>query len=88
MNYARIENGVVVEIIPAVDEAFPEIPIEDRFHKSIIDQMVEIPSDLDVQQYWTYSEEGFVPPVPVIEPEVEVEPEVAPEPLNEGGSME
>lgn len=64
MNYARIENGVVREVIPAFDPAFPTIPIEDRFHKSIIDQLVEIPDSLDVSEFWLYSAEGgFEPPV-------------------------
>lgn len=74
MNYARIDNGIVREIIPEFDPIFPNIPVTDRFHKSIIDTLVKIPEDVDVQQHWTYSEEtGFAAPVveaveePVIE---------------------
>lgn len=64
MNYARVENGKVVEIIPAIDPNFPEIPVQDRFHKSIIDQLVEIPEDLAVEQHWNYTKNnGFIPPI-------------------------
>ena len=74
MNYARVENGVVREVIPAVDPAFPEIPVEDRFTKAIIDQLVEIPDGLDVGEFWTYSSEaGFEQPVPAELPAYAVE---------------
>lgn len=64
MNYARIDNGIVREIIPEFDPIFPNIPVTDRFHKSIIDTLVAIPEDVDVQQHWTYNKEtGFVAPV-------------------------
>lgn len=73
MNYARIDNeGIVREIIPEFDPTFPDIPITERFHKSIVDTLVEIPADLEVKEQWTYNEEtGFVAPVvPVyVEPE-------------------
>ena len=70
MDYARIENGMVVEIIPAIDPAFPNIPIERRFQKSIVEQLVEIPADVPVEQYWTYTEEtGFIAPPEPIEAE-------------------
>lgn len=65
MMYARVENGIVRELIPAVDPAFPEIPVEERFHKTVLDQLVSVPENLDVQQYWTYSADiGFEPPIP------------------------
>lgn len=65
MNYARIDNeGIVREIIPEFDPTFPGIPITERFHKSIVDTLVEIPAGLDVEEQWAYSEEtGFVAPV-------------------------
>lgn len=64
MKYARVDNeGIVREIIPEFDPTFPNIPITERFHKSIIEQLVEIPADIDVQQHWTYNKEtGFQSP--------------------------
>lgn len=64
MKYARIDDGKVREIIPAIDPTFPDIPITERFHKSIIDTLVEIPNGVEVEQHWTYTlENGFKPPV-------------------------
>lgn len=64
MNYARVVDGIVREIIPAVHPAFPTIPIEKRFHKSIIAQLIEVPENMDVAEFWTYSiETGFVAPI-------------------------
>ena len=63
MNYARIEEGIVKEIIPAFDETFPNIPIEERFHESIIAQLITIPEGIEVEQYWIYDAiNGFIKP--------------------------
>ena len=74
MIYARVENGVVMELIPAVDPAFPEIPIEQRFHESIIAQLVAVPEDVSVEQNWTYDAENGAFAAPVESEPVEPEP--------------
>ena len=65
MIYARVENGVVMELIPAVEPAFPEIPIEQRFHESIIAQLVAVPEDASVEQNWTFDGETGVFAAPI-----------------------
>ena len=76
MMYARIENGVVMELIPAVDPAFPTIPIEKRFHESIIAQLVATPEGVSVEQNWTFDAETGVFAAPVEPEPIEEEPPV------------
>lgn len=73
MVYARIDNGKVAELIPAFDPVFPGIPVEQRFHKSIVAQLVEVPEGLNVGQHWLYTEENeFEAPPEVSETDGEV----------------
>jgi hypothetical protein len=53
--YARIQNGVVAEIIqPAMDENSNEIPIADRFHPLLVAEMVDVTSiSPPPQQSWS-----------------------------------
>ena len=69
MNYARVDSeGIVREIIPEFDPIFPNVPVTERFHKSIIETLVEIPEGINVEQHWTYNKEtGFAAPVVHIE---------------------
>jgi hypothetical protein len=61
MNYARVVNGLVVELFTPPDE----IPIEDCFHPEIAAQFVPVPDGLAVEQGWTYDGTAFAAPVPV-----------------------
>lgn len=63
--YARIDNGIVVEIIPPM--TWPdgrEIQIEDRFTEGVVKSMVEISGVAPVPNVgWRYSDGVFAPPV-------------------------
>lgn len=57
MNYARISDGAVLEIIEG-----NSVPIEQRYHPDIVAALV--PCEPDVAQRWTYDGGTFSPPVP------------------------
>ncbi|WP_339476452.1 tail fiber assembly protein [Pseudomonas fluorescens] len=66
--YARIENGVVQEIVlPYVNEAGEEVNLEFRFPPYFVEQSVDI-TDIVPQpdQQWTYDGSVFLPPPPPI----------------------
>lgn len=62
--YARIENGMVVEIIgPLLYDDGTEIPIGLRFPQSVLDQLVDITDEVPrPDQFWTYDGSQFFPP--------------------------
>jgi len=62
--YARIYDGIVVEIInPATDESGNEIPISERFHPVIVAMLVDVTNSAPApQQYWTYQNGIFEAP--------------------------
>jgi len=62
--YARIDNGVVVEIIqPMTYDDGSEIPITERFPADFIATLVDI-TDVDPQpqDWWLYDGANFRPP--------------------------
>jgi hypothetical protein len=61
MIYARIDSGLVVEIVePMLDEEGKEIPVVERFHPEIVAALVDITSvQPRPQQGWTYDGSGF-----------------------------
>lgn len=63
--YARVENGVVQEIIePLADLDGNEYPIEERFVPELVAQMVDITRITPKpDQMWTYEGAVFAPPV-------------------------
>ncbi len=64
--YARINSGVVVEIInPLVLDGI-EIPVEDRFTAEYVSTMVRSDTANPLPEGgWTYANGAFKPPVPV-----------------------
>lgn len=69
--YARIENNTVVEIIePFLDLDGNEVPIENRFHPTIVATMVEIPPSGveigDLYENGVFSKPGL-PPAPSLD---------------------
>lgn len=64
--YARIENGVVLEIIPPfVDGDGNEVAIENRFTTEIVQTLVEITTSTGFpSEGWTYDGKVFAAPVP------------------------
>ena len=58
--YARVEDGVVMEIIPPREDG---LEIEKRFHPDFVATLVDI-TDVSPapDQRWTYDGETFSPP--------------------------
>lgn len=79
--YLRLENNVVLEIIPDIDPVFPGVSIEQRYPAGFIAGLMHVEDDTEVEQNWVYDPEsgGFSePPEPeIVEPE---EPPVYEEP--------
>ena len=44
-HYIYIRDNIAYEIIPEINEAFPEIPIEDRYTKEFLSHCVVIGND-------------------------------------------
>lgn len=61
--YARIDTGVVVEIIqPMQDGAGNEIPVEDRFTPEFVATLVDVTGmNPAPDQRWTYDGSNFTP---------------------------
>lgn len=67
--YARVDSGVVIEIIkPMTYDDGAEIPIELRFTSNIVDSLVDV-TDVDPMpsERWTYDHEKFSPPTVLAE---------------------
>jgi hypothetical protein len=63
--YARIDSGVVAEIIkPMVDAEGNEIPIDRRFTAEFVDTLVDISGMNPMpQEWWLYVDGSFSAPV-------------------------
>lgn len=61
--YARIENGIVMEVI-AVQDGEP--PLSVRYHPALLDQFVELhgPEQYRIRPKWNYDGSGFSEPAP------------------------
>lgn len=76
--YAYIVDGLVYQLIPPVawdidvfsddgqvlHHAGDEVALSDRYTPEFVNQCVEVPDGLDVQQQWTYDGSVFAAPVP------------------------
>lgn len=76
MAYARIQSGVVAEIVKPVDG----FSLEQCFHPDLVKSMVSCPEE--VQSGWSYNADTGVFTDPSA-PEVPVEPETPTEPAAE-----
>lgn len=65
--YARIQDGIVAEIIPALlNDEGDEIPIDERFVPEFVAALVDVTNvDPRPEGWWTYDGSTFSPPVPV-----------------------
>lgn len=62
--YARVEGGVVLEVIaPFLDAEGTEVPISERFTAVVIETLVAVPAGEAVAEGWTYSGTAFAAPV-------------------------
>ena len=55
--YILIEDNTAIEIIPDVDPAFPDIPIEKRYSPSFLNKLQHFSDDTAVEQNWSYDPE-------------------------------
>ncbi len=63
--YARIQDGVVMELIaPRAADDGSEIPIADRFHPAIVANLVSVPDSTAVVEGWLYEDVAFAAPSP------------------------
>ncbi len=71
MKYVRLNNNVVAEIIPAIDSAFPDVPIEQRYPAEFVKKLVAVDDSVEVRVGMVYDKETgafSVPKPPAIEP--------------------
>ena len=68
MKYVYATDGIVREIIPEINPAFQEIPIEKRYTADFLDRCIAVSDDTEVEQNWICEGGGFAPP-PEPEPE-------------------
>lgn len=68
MKYVYATDGIVREIIPEINPAFPGIPIEERYTADFLDRCIVVSDDTEVEQNWICEGGSFTPP-PEPEPE-------------------
>ncbi len=86
MKYVRLNNNVVVEIIPEFDPVFPNVPITERYPAEFVKKLVAVDDSVEVRVGMVYNAETgvfSVPEPPAVEPDV---PTV--DPVAEASSME
>lgn len=74
--YVRLDGGVVMEIIPDIDPAFPDIPIGERYPADFIAELMHIEDGTEVGLGMEYNAEtdSFGYPVSTAVPEFPDEP--------------
>lgn len=55
--YAYIIGNIVKEIIPDIDEAFPDVPVEQRYPSDVLDKCVHVADDAVVKVGMIYDPE-------------------------------
>lgn len=64
-SYARVQDGVVVELIQSVtDDEGQEIPVEARFHPDFVATLVALGAKDKPNEGWTYDGKKFSAPMP------------------------
>lgn len=62
MKYVYVTDGIVREIIPEINPAFPDIPIDERYTADFLDRCIVVSDDTEVEQNWICEDGGFTPP--------------------------
>jgi hypothetical protein len=59
--YVRLDDGVVMEMIPDIDPAFPDVPIGERYPADFIAELIHVEDDTAVEVGMEYDAEtgGF-----------------------------
>ena len=68
--YIRLSQGnIVEEIVPDYESVLPGVPIEARYSKDFVSQLLHLSDDTKVKSHWIYNPETetFSEP-PIIEP--------------------
>lgn len=55
--YVRLDSGVVMEMIPDIDPAFPDVPIEERFPAEFIAELLHVEDSTEVGAGMEYDAE-------------------------------
>lgn len=55
--YVRLDDGVVMEMIPDVDPAFPDVPIGERFSADFIAELMHVEDGTAVEVGMVYNSE-------------------------------
>ena len=55
--YVRLDGGVVMEIIPDIDPAFPDVPISERYPADFIAELMHVPDDETAEVGMVYNAE-------------------------------
>lgn len=64
--YVYIQNGTVHEIIPEFDSVFPNVPIGERYAKTILQNCVVVDEGDEPPVGYEYINGQFVEPAPII----------------------
>lgn len=78
MQYLRVdENGVVKEVIPEIDETFPNLPIESRYPAAFVSALIAVPDSVEVTLEYVYdvNSQTFSQPIYDVSAEPDAEPE-------------
>ena len=87
MKYVRLNNNVVVEIIPEFDPIFPDVPIEQRYPAEFVKKLVAVDNSVEVCVGMVYNAEtGEFSEPEQPKPVTPSEPTV--DPVTEANSME
>lgn len=58
MKYVRLEKGVVAEIIPEFDAAFPNMPVNERYPAEFVSKLISINDDVNLRHGMTKTSDG------------------------------
>ena len=87
MKYVRLNNNVVVEIIPEFDPTFPNVPITERYPAEFVKKLVAVDDSVEVRVGMVYNAEtGEFSEPEQPKPVTPSEPTV--DPVTEANSME
>ena len=55
-NFAYVDEGLVIEVIPSENPALPGFTLEQRYSADFLNKLIEIPEGVPVGQSWRYDE--------------------------------
>lgn len=70
MKYILLIDSRVVEVIPEVDPNFLDIPITERYARTVLSQCIIVPDDTETPIGYVYDSEAGTFSAPPLEPEI------------------